>query len=177
MIYIEKRDTAKAISSIQTAVEQDPNYFDAYIELGLLFANRGNPIALSYYDDAQKVEPQNPESYYDKGMFYQFGGDFDDAIKVYQELLVVDSTYKNAYYNLGVIYDEQKTDYKTALTNFNKAIQCDTAYSMAYYGRANCYEMLKQYDKATENYAHAYRINPQFKEAEEAYKRVKSKTH
>jgi len=177
MIYIEKHDTVKAISSIQTAVEQDPNYYDAYIELGLIFANKGNPIALSYYDDATKVEPQNPESYYDKGMFYQFGGDYDDAIKQYQELLLLDSTYTHAYYNLGVIYNEQKADYTTSLTNFNKAIQYDTTYFMAYYGKANCYEMMKQYDKAMENYAHAYRINPQFKEAEEAYKRVKSKTH
>jgi len=177
MIYIQTKDTNKAISSMQTAVEQDPNYYDAFIELGLLFANRGNPIALSYYDNAQKVEPQNPESYYDKGMFYQFGGDYDNAIKAYQELLLVDSTYKDAYYNLGVIYDEQKTDYTTSLTNFNKAIQYDTTYFMAYYGKANCYEMMKQYDKAMVYYAHAYRINPKFKEAEEAYQRVKSKTH
>lgn len=177
MIYLQTKDTNRAISSMQTAVEQDANYYDAYIELGLLFANRGNAIALSYYDDAEKVEPQNPESYYDKGMFYQFGGDYDNAIKTYQELLLVDSTYKNAYYNLGVIYNEQKTDYTTSLTYFNKAIQNDTAYYMAYYGKANCYEMMKQYDKAMENYAHAYRINPKFKEAEEAYRRVKSKTH
>ena len=175
MIYIEKHDTAKAISSIQTAVEQDPNYYDAYIQLGLLFADKGNPLALSYYDDATNLEPQNPESYYDKGMFYQFGGDYDDAIKTYKELLLIDSTYKNAYYNLGVIYNENKTDYTTSLTYFNKAIQCDTAYSMAYYGRGNCYEMLKQYDKALADYNHAHRINPQFTAALEAYNELKKK--
>lgn len=177
IIFIETHDTAKAISSLQTAVEQDPNYFDAYIQLGLLFANKGNPIALSYYDDAANLQPQNPEPYYDKGMFYQFGGDYDNAIKMYMELLKVDSTYEHAYYNLGVIYNEDKTDYETSLTYFTKAIQCDTAYFMAYYGRGNCYEMLKQYDNALADYAHAYRINPKFKAAEEAYKKLKSKTH
>lgn len=177
MIYIEKHDTAKAISSIQTAVEQDPNDYDAYIQLGLLFAAKGNPLALSYYDDAAHLEPQNPESYYDKGMFYQFGGDYDDAIKAYKELLLVDSTYKHAYYNLGVIYNENETDYATSLGYFSKAIKYDTAYSMAYYGRGNCYEMMKQYDKALVDYARAYRIDPQFKAAETAYKKLKSKTH
>jgi|SRR6185312_11927276 len=177
MIYIETHDTAKAISSIQTAIEQDPNNYDAYIQIGLLFAARGDAIALSYYDDATNIEPQNPESYYDKGMFYQFGGDYDNAIKAYQELLQVDSTYKNAYYNLGVIYNEDKTDYTKSLGYFNQVIKYDSAHYMAYYGRANCYEMLKQYDKALVDYAHAYRINPKFKEAEKAYQSLKSKTH
>lgn len=177
MVYIENHDTAKAISSIQTAVEQDPNNYDAFIQLGLLFAAKGDAIALSYYDNAANLEPQNPESYYDKGMFYQFSGDYDNAIKAYQELLQVDSTYKHAYYNMGVIYNEDKADYKTSLTYFNKAIKYDSAYSLAYYGRGNCYEMLKQYPQALSDYAHAYRINPQFKAANEAYQNLKSKTH
>ncbi len=173
MIYSEKHDTGKAISSMQTAVELEPNYFDAYIQLGLLFAAKGNGIALTYYDDATHLQPQNPEPYYDKGMFYQFGGDYDNAIKVYTELLEVDSTYKHAYYNLGVIYNLNKNDYAKSLEYFNKAIQCDTAYFMAYFGRGNCYEMLKQTDNAIADYARAYRINPQFKEAEIAYKKLK----
>jgi tetratricopeptide (TPR) repeat protein len=177
MIFIENHDTAKAISSMQTAVEQNPDYFDAYIQLGLLFATKGDPVALTYYDNAANIQPQNPEPYYDKGMFYQFGGDDDDAIKTYQELLLIDSVYKNAYYNLGVIYNEDKMDYATSLSYFSKAIKCDTNYFMAYYGRANCYEMLKQYDNALADYAHAYRLNPQFKAAETAYRQLKSRNH
>ena len=173
MIYTEKHDTMKAISSMQTAVEQDPDYFNAYVQLGLLFASKGNGIALTYYDDAIRLQPQNPEPYYDKGMFYQFGGDNEDAIKAYNEVLEVDSTYKFAYYNLGVIYNLNKNDYSKSLEYFNKAIRCDSVYYMAYFGRANCYEMLKQKDNAMADYAHAYRINPKFKEAEAAYKKLK----
>ncbi len=177
MIYLEQNDTAKAVSSMQTAVEQDPNDFNAYIQLGLIFSHKGNPIALSYFDDATNLEPQNPESYYDKGMFYQFGGDYDDAIKEYKELLKVDSAYKNAYFNLGVIYNLYKSDYSTSFTYFNKAIKCDTSYYMAYYGRANCCEMLNEPEEALRDYAHAFHINPQFTDAEIAYKKLKSKTH
>jgi len=177
LIFIDTHDTAKAISSLQTAIEQDPTNFDSYIQLGLLFANQGNPLALMYYDDAIHLQPQNPEPYYDKGMFYQFGGDYDDAIKAYTELLQVDSTYKHAYYNLGDIYNEYKTDYAKSIEYFSKAIKCDTAYSIAYYGRANSYEMLKQIDNALADYAHAYRINPKFEDAETAYKKLKSEYH
>ncbi len=175
LIYIEKHDTAKAISSMQTAIEQNSDYFDAYIQLGLLFAHKGNPIALSYYNNAINIRPQNPEPYYDKGLFYQFGGDDTDAIKMYTELLQIDSTYKNAYYNLGVIYNVNMSDYNKSLYYFSKAITCDTAYYMAYYGKGNCYEMLKQTRMALADYDHAYKINPNFKDAQLAYQRLKSK--
>jgi tetratricopeptide (TPR) repeat protein len=175
LIYIEKPDTEKAMSSMQTAIEQDPNYFDAYIQLGLLFAAKGNPVALTYYDDAAHVQPQNPEPYYDRGMYYQNGGDYDNAVKAYNELLEVDSTYKNALYNLGVIYNVNKADYITSLKYFNKAIKCDSTYYMAYYGRGNCYEMLNQANEALADYAHAARINPGFKDAVFAYRKLKAK--
>jgi tetratricopeptide (TPR) repeat protein len=48
---------------------------------------------------------------------------------------------------------------------------------MAYYGRANCYEMLNQPDKALQDYAHSYAINKNFEEALTAYRLLKSKTH
>lgn len=177
MIFIYKQDTARAISSMQTAIEQDPDYFDAYIQLGLWVGNTGNPVALTYFDDASRLQPQNPEPYYDKGMFYQSVGDDTSAIKEYNKLLLLDSTYKQAWYNLGDIYNEHKHDYAKSLEYFTKAIKCDTVSYMAYYARGDSYENLKQFDNALADYARAYRINPQFKVAESAYKKLKSKYH
>jgi tetratricopeptide (TPR) repeat protein len=182
MIFIEKPDTAKAISSMQTAIEQDPDYFDAYIQLGLLFAHKGNPIALNYFNNASRIQPDNSEPFYDKGMFYQNGGDYDDAIKSYSDVLQVDSLYphpdtlkKHACYNLGDIYFENKNDYSKSFQYFNLAVKGDTAYYMAYYGRGCCYEKLNQVNYALADYAHAYRINHTFKAAEKAYKQLMNK--
>jgi len=184
MIFMEKRDTALAISSMKTAVEQDPKYFLAYIQLGVIFASKGNPLALNYYNTAIQLQPQNSEPYYDKGLFYQFGGDYDDALKAYGEIMQVDSVYqlpdtlcKHAYYNMGDIYFENKNDYSKSLDCFNQAIKSDTNYFMAYYGRANCYEKLNQPDKALADYAHSFNLNHSFKEAAKSYKRLKSQNH
>ena len=38
MCYKESGDTTRAISSFQTACEQDNQYYDAYVETGRLFA-------------------------------------------------------------------------------------------------------------------------------------------
>ena len=182
MIFTDKHDTARAISSMQTAVDQDPNYFLAYIQLGIIFASKNNPIALTYFDDAIRVQPQNAEPYYDKGMFYQFHGDYDNAIASYLQISKLDSLsarpdtlYKHAYYNLGDIYFENKDDVNKSLEYFNRAVKSDTGYYMGYFGRANCYEKLHQIDKALADYAHTYRINPRFKPAAESYRRLKNK--
>jgi tetratricopeptide (TPR) repeat protein len=177
MIFLEKHDTTKALSSMQTAVEQDPKYFDAYIQLGLVYTHKGKSIALDYFNDAINVQPGNVEPYYDKGMFYQNGQDYDDAVKAYNELLQVDSTYKYALYNLGVIYCIYKPDYKKAIYYFDKAIRFDKTYSMAYYGRGNCYEQLNQLDKALEDFSYAVQYNQKFDAAREAMKEVKAKMH
>ncbi len=184
MIFMEKHDTALAISSMKTAVEQDPKYFLAYIQLGVIFASKGSPLALNYYNIAIQIQPQNPEPYYDKGLFYQFGGDYDDALKAYSEIMQVDSIYqlpdtlrKHAFYNMGDIYFENKNDYAKSLDCFNQAIKSDTSYYMAYYGRANCYEKLNQIDNAMYDYAHSFNLNHSFREAAKSYKRLKTQYH
>jgi tetratricopeptide (TPR) repeat protein len=177
MIFLEKGDTAKAVSSMQTAVEQDSKYFDAYIQLGLLFAHKGNVRALDYYNDAINIQPNNVEPYYDKGMFYQSVNDFDNAIKTYTQLLTIDSTYKFALYNMGVIYYVGNKDYKKALGYFDKAVRSDTSYAMAYYGRANCYKQLEQYSYALLDYSHVLYLKPNLQEAKDEYMEVKKKLH
>lgn len=175
MIFLENKDTAKAVSSMQTAVEQDGKYYDAYVQLGLIFTRKGNPIALDYFNDAINARPGNVEAYYDKGMFYQSTGDYDNAIKAYQELLQIVPNYKFAYYDMGVIYYIQKKDYQQAITNFSKAIQIDSAYSLAYYGRGNSYEQLKQNEKALDDFRAATHYNQGFSAAADAYRQLQAK--
>ena len=177
LIFLEKHDTAKAISSMQTAVEQDTKYFDAYIQLGLVFTSKGNPVALTYFDDAINTKPGNVEAYYDKGMFYQTVQDYDKAIKAYEQLLQVDSSYKFAFYNIGVIYFIHYKDYKQSIHYFSRAIHADSAYSLALYGRGNCYQQLGQKDKALGDFSAALHYNPGFIAASDAMKDLQGKSH
>ncbi len=49
-VFKEMGDTAKAISSLPTAIEQDPKFFDAFLDAGILYASRRNPLAFEYYE-------------------------------------------------------------------------------------------------------------------------------
>lgn len=177
MIYLETGDTTKAISSMQTAIEQDTKYYDAYIQLGLLLTRKRSAIAADYFNSAITLQPNDKEAYYDKAMYYQTMGDIENAINAYLDLLQVDSLYKYALYNLGYIYYNDKEDYPKALSYFNKTLQSDSSYSYAYYSRGNCYLQLNESEKALADFDHAVRLNPGFSPASDAFRALKRKLH
>ncbi len=175
MIFLEVHDTTKAISSLQTAIEQNSSYFDADIQLGLIYSRKGSIHAVDYFNAALNADPHSVEPYYDKGMFYQTKGDYDNAINSYTQLLQLDSTYKFALYNLGFIYYLNGKDYKKGIYYFSKAIKSDTSYTMAYYARGNCYQEMNDLANAETDFAHAIKQRPDFVEAQASYKEVKAK--
>src|SRR3954469_11746002 len=133
MNYKDLKDTSKAISSMQTAIEQDKTYYHAYMQVGLLLAAKKNPLALQYYKNALQIVPNSTEAWYATGKFYQDMGDWDNAINTYNALATADAKNKSARYNLGVIYLLNLKKYPQALEQFTKAIQVDSNYVEAYY--------------------------------------------
>ena len=160
MNFKETGDTTKAISSMQTAVEQDPEYYSAYIQLGILYASQKNNLALDYYNNALRINSGSIEAYYNKGKFYQDLHQWDKAIATYEELLLVDADYKFALYNLGIIYLVHFKKNDKALQYFDRAIIADPEYSQAYYARGVCYETIGNNIKASEDIKMAKKINP-----------------
>ena len=69
--YKEIADTSKALSSFQTAVEIQSDYYDAYIQLGNIEAARKHKIALQYYNNAIRLQPKSTEALYDRGLLFQ----------------------------------------------------------------------------------------------------------
>jgi len=81
--FLELGDTAKAISSYRTAVEQNPDFLEAYLELGLIFSAKNDPIALQYYENALEVNPTEKRALYSKGMYEQEHELYNEAIQSY----------------------------------------------------------------------------------------------
>ena len=153
LIYKELNDTSNAIKNLQIAVDNEPNYYDAYILLGLLYADKHNSIAVDYYKNAINIAPNSVEAHYNTGFFYQENKKYKKAIDEYNFILNnIDSTQQNVYYNIGYIYLIYLNEYKKAIPYFSKAIKYDSKYYQAYYNKGYCYELLKQYNKAREQY-------------------------
>lgn len=164
-IYRESGDTAKAISNLQTTVEQDKKYLDAFYDLGVLYAARKNPIAFEYYDNVLRAEPQNENALYAKAKLLQDIGKIDEALKLYQDILTINTTCDKCYYNRGAIYLELKKDPKKALEEFTKAISVNPNYVEAYFARGYTYSKLKDRESAKADYNMCLKIQPNYEPA------------
>jgi tetratricopeptide (TPR) repeat protein len=167
-IYRESGDTSKAVSSLETTVEQDSKFEDAFIDLGVIYAARKNPIALEYYNNALKINPTNENTIYARAKLLQDLGKIDEAIIEYKSILQKNKNCENCYYNLGAIYLEIKKDNKTALENFTNAIALNPNSAQAYFARGYTYAKLKDNESAKADYNMCLKIQPNFEAAIQA---------
>ena len=77
----EKGDTSAAIKTFQKAVENNPQYFEAFMQLGMLMQAQNNKLALNYFNNALKIKPNSEEALYGRGLWYQDHNDFNKAIQ------------------------------------------------------------------------------------------------
>jgi len=173
-VFKETKDTASAVSSFQTAVEQEPNYYDAYLLLGNLYAPRHRPLAVEYYNKALTLQPHSTEAYYARGLYFQNTGELDKAVADYNQILTINPDHPEAYYNLGFIEANYHNNYKKAIEYFTQAIAKKKYYADAFYNRGYCYEELGDKKNAIADYSEALSLFPTYKLAGEALKRLRS---
>ncbi len=162
MILLAAGDTVKAVSSLQTSVELNPDYYDGFIQIGELYDGERNALALDYYNSAISIQAKNPLEYYYKAMFLQNTEQLEEAYLTYDQILAIDSTYKFAYYNQGYICLEYLEEYEIGIERFTKAIELDKNYFSAFYNRGLCYENMGQKTKAEADYKLALSIKPNY---------------
>lgn len=166
-IYKETGDTAKAISSLETAIDQDSRNYGAFLSLGMIYGARRNTIALEYYDNAIRINPTT-EALYAKAKLLQDIGKFDDAQTLYTQILKLDPKHEYSLYNQGAIALNVKKDPSAALDYFTKAIEASPKYAEAYFARGVCYEELKEKKNAYEDYTTCLKLKPNYDPAVDA---------
>ena len=171
MIFQDKLDTTLAISSFITATEQENDYYDAYMQLGLLHFDASKSLAKEYLKNALRITPQSLEALYAYALICQEKGDYNESIEMYFKILEIDK-YREAYFNLGFIHQEYLKVYDVAIEYYTKAIEVEPKYVDAYYNRALCYEQLDDLKNAEKDLRFALQLSPQYTYAALALERV-----
>jgi len=171
--FIQLKDTTKSISSFRTAVEQDPEFFEAYMQLGTIFASLHDPISLDYFNNALEVKPGNKEALYGIGMYQQENGLYNDAFITYAKLTKAHPNFKEAHFNIGYTHMYYLQMYSEAKSYFTDAINVDPNYYQAYYNRGYCHELLGDIRNAELDYKKALSIQPDYTLAAEGLSRLK----
>jgi tetratricopeptide (TPR) repeat protein len=168
-------DTDLAISSYHTAVERDPQHYDAFVSLGIMHAARHDPLALEYYSSALEIRPESIEALYDKAIFAQDHGRDSLALACYERILAIDPKYPLAHYNKGFVYLEHQQRIPEARAAFKTAIDLLPDYTAAYYNRGLTYELEDKLDSALLDFQQALRLDPGFTLAAEGLGRLEER--
>jgi len=175
LCFKELGDTAMAIHNYLEATTENPDNYDAFVELGVLHWAKKNKLAEQYLKSALDIRPDGMDALYALGMQYQQSDKLNDALETYTHILELDSTYSTAYYNMGYIQYQYLQLYDEALKNFDKAVKVDPKYVQAVYMRGLCYEAKGDVAKAKREYSYAVQLNPNYGKAAAGLNRLVSK--
>lgn len=169
---LEQGDTVRAVDDLKQAVDNNQAYYEAYVELGELYAIKKDPMAGLYFNNALNLRPKSREALYMLGLFYQETGAFDKAIATYQRLAKADTAFRDASYNQGYIYLVYQKDFTKAAQLFSEAIKKDPGYYEAYFNRGYAFELAGDYKKAYEDYQTSLKIKVNYDKAIEGLNRL-----
>ncbi|MFI5196332.1 MAG: tetratricopeptide repeat protein [Chitinophagales bacterium] len=174
MLYKDAKDTAKAISNFQTAVQVSPDYKDAIIQLGLMYSAKKDPIALRYLDNAYKMDTTDVFPMFAIGVYYQDNKDYVKAKELYKKCILRDRHFADAYFNMGYIL-MQEDSVEKAFRQYDIVTKIDPRNPTAYFNRGLCSEIMDSMKKAVEDYKMALSLDPAYNSPKEALKRLKGK--
>ncbi|MFK7933084.1 MAG: tetratricopeptide repeat protein [Saprospiraceae bacterium] len=166
MNFKEKKDIERAINSFQTAVENDPDLVDAWLNLGRLFAERNNPIAEQYFNSALRVDSTSIEALHSKAFYLgNTKDDLDGALDLYRKIAIIDPHYEEAYFNSGLLLLD-KNDVPEARKQFDLTVKSSPTHIRGYYYRGLAAELAGDTEAAKADYQQALQMYPEYEEAQ-----------
>jgi tetratricopeptide (TPR) repeat protein len=106
-LALEQVDVAAAATAYRRALEIDPDLGDAYINLGRLVHEGGDPAeAMRLYQEALKRVPDDPVAHYDLALALEDQQDSAAATAHYHRALELDPDFADAHFNLGRLLDQ-----------------------------------------------------------------------
>ncbi len=164
-------ETNRAINSFQSAVENDPNMIDAWIILGQMYAEKKDPLALRYFDNALLVEPDNIDVLHAKAFYLNEAEDLSGAVQAYKDIIFKNPNYEDAHFNLGLVFIEMDS-LASAKTQFDILLEVSPIHIKGYYYRGLTKEMVGDFAGAQEDFKSALKFSPSYAQAQVALQRV-----
>lgn len=158
---IKFMDLAK--SSYETAVQQDPSFYEAYIRLGALYQAENNEICIQYYKTAAKLQPKNTEVLFALAYAEQLFEHPAEALVIYRKMIRIDTSYYQALNQIGVIKQYNYGELDSAIYYYNSALQSEPRFVEAWHNLGMCYEEKGDITRAMQSYAKALKYDPNFK--------------
>ncbi len=142
--YIEIGNPDDAFQTKYNPVMQNPDDPMAHIDLAVFYHKWDQTRkAIEEYEEALKLDPDNPFTYYNLAVAYQDMGLFEDkSIPLYLKSIEINPKYDDAHYNLAVSY-LKSNNLEKAMGEYKKTLAINPEYATVYVD----YGMIKLQEK------------------------------
>jgi len=162
-IHSERLDEAERV--LKQVLKVQPKNADALCFLSIVFAYRKDfQQALTYINKSLENQPNNTNTYANKGNILKELGEIFDAKACYEKAIQLDSRNPEAYNNLGNI-EQELGNYQKSIGCYNKAIDLQRNYAEAYSNKGNALQKIGSYQDALDCYDKAISLKPGYIDA------------
>jgi tetratricopeptide (TPR) repeat protein len=155
----------EAETAFRKALEQDPSYAEARVNLGLILNQQGKfDAAVNEFKQAIRNKPKLAEAHFNLGVTLQAQGQLEPAIAAYREAINIDPNNAEANYNLGIALNKQGKAAE-AMAAYKQAISINPDYAKAYVKLGGNLTDEGRIDEAIASLQKALTLNPKDPEA------------
>ena len=127
LVWLRLNDVTFALQSFESAVEANPDYLPAHLNLGAItFGYRDYETAYRHFDKAATLEPKNTTALLSRAVAARGLERLDEAEKGYLAVLELDPKHVGAHYNLGVLHQEYTQKLEDALKSFEQVLRYES---------------------------------------------------
>jgi tetratricopeptide (TPR) repeat protein len=149
----------------QEALEIDPKYVPAHLELGRLFITMQDmPRAVAAYQKGLQVAPQNAALWYELGVCHNYRKDWADSVRCLSRACQLDRDNRN-YLNTQAVVMARAGRYAESLESFRLA----NPEAVAHYKLARTLQHLDQPALSRQHLELALKIDPRLEQAQGMY--------
>jgi len=162
----EKNGPDAAFSYIEDCIKKTPNSPEIYLISGEFYLEVGDiEGALKDFEKAIKINPNESQAYYDRGLLYaRTGSDINKALNDFSKAIELDANYAEAYANRANMYLKLREPQK-AIIDCTKAIELSQDNFEPYFNRGLAYANTGEFAKALEDYNKVIELSPENIEA------------
>lgn len=174
-LYFETGDTAKAISNLQTAIEQSPDLIDAYNKLANIYTNKKQfGLAKEYLQSAIRFNAKDAFVYINLGDLFVAQKKGDSAEVYFKKAQFYAPQVYIPHLKLGQLYFN-RGDVELAIEPLKEATKYTQVDAAPHYLLGLVCMRLQKYDEAITNFQQVIMINNTYvNEAEEGIKSARA---
>ncbi len=150
--YVDNAQYELALNPLSRSLEINPNFLNSLKLRGVTYNYlKQYALALVDLEKCITIEPNNSETCVNTSIALDKLDRPMEALTYLDQAIKLDPRNTIALLNRGSLYFNKLKDYQRALIDFNRAIEVDVNYGIAYKNLANCYLVLGDKAKALEN--------------------------